>query len=144
MNTHRPIISLVTLLALAASPAMAMTASCCCAKKPVEVVKSCCQKTSETTEAPTAAVKPCCAKRELAHQSVGARACCCVEPTPAVLTSRNDATANQTVRETTLAVAPTSIAALVPAFTPIRVEAATEPPPLSGPPLLALYCTWLK
>jgi hypothetical protein len=144
MMKHRSMIALVTLLAVAVSPAIAAAAPCCCAQKPVEAVKSCCRKADDSARASAAALQPCCAKREPVRSSVAPRTCCCVESIPALPVSRDDATAKQTVRGATFAVAPASIAAVVPSFATHRAEAVVGPPPLCGPPLLALLCTWLK
>jgi hypothetical protein len=144
MSKHRPIIALVTLQAVAASPAIAMTAPCCCTQRPVETVKACCQEADDAARIASAAPKACSAKQERAPNSVAPPACCCVESTPAVPTSRDDPTAKQTVREATFAVAPLSFAAVAPSCTTNCAEAVAEPPRLSGPRLLALYCIWLK
>ncbi|MFN0195312.1 MAG: hypothetical protein ACKVT0_01095 [Planctomycetaceae bacterium] len=140
MRTLKAVTVAITLIAVTANPVVAMVRPCCCTKR-VEPERACCQQVAERVSVQRA----CCAKKtetaEIARLSNG---CCCVKAPPASTPSR-DNLATSEIKEQSAGVTefvPSDLAVRVPAS--IALDRAGDRISLSGPPLLALYCIWLK
>jgi hypothetical protein len=165
MRHLKTIIALVTLAAFAGRPALAALGPCCCVNK-VEVTKTGCP-----TQRPAVEVKPpvaieashaCCAPRQLAvpvldtvvaeatvaestvAESTGviAAGCCCLKTPPAAPAPRDVARHTAEQAPMTPVAVVVDVFDLAPAARGVAYESVV--PPLSGPPLLALYCIWRK
>jgi hypothetical protein len=163
MRFFKTLITLATLAAVAAQPALAALQPCCCVKK-VEVEKACCAAkdsadpsaaarngerpdTTAVTPADSCRARKTAAEKTAASAIIQATGCCCVKAPPAVPTSRDQA---KQVSEQQ----PSKQPPLVPALAAVDlfdaapaarcVAHTTELQPRSGPPLLALYCIWRK
>jgi hypothetical protein len=132
----------ITVAAVTTSPVVASLKSCCCSL-PAERTKSCCRSAPDSTRT---AKKSCCAKRAVASNGIDpqvSKGCCCVKaPESATVSDR-------------LAVPDVEKPSLDLAFLNedrqrklLSLLAVGDESPgrftLSGPSLLALYCTWLK
>ena len=139
MQTLKPLLVAITVLALSASPVLSSLKLCCCSK-PVEHKKSCCRSTQNAT---LTAPKPCCATKLTSHSDLQVtKGCCCIKVLEA--TSVSDRGVRSDVEKQLD----------IPFFNELQLRklltlrAFADPSPrrfvLSGPRLLALYCTWLK
>jgi hypothetical protein len=146
-------VAVVLAAAVAAQPAPAALRPCCCVK-PVEVAtkvespaaaeRPCCAaKQAETARAAVAtSAQSCCALKTPAAALVQAGGCCCLKAPPAVPASRDQA--KQTAEQAPLVPVLAIVDFFDAASTAHRAAPTSEPSPLSGPPLLALYCIWRK
>ncbi len=155
MRTTRTLITAVCLLSLIVQPVAAAFAPCCCTQ-PAKSKSDCCPLESQgglrpadapgdATPSATKSAKPsCCAKKTPPRRVVLERGCCCFEAAPATAPTQERLTdeTRRTTLDESLWVGHT--------FRHFDrnehrfVETASSPHPLSGPPLLALHCTWLK
>lgn len=160
MLKFRPIMAIVALLAVVASPVLAVMTPCCCtrpeAATPEVVTRACCKSDSRQISTAAAGEHACCAKKRqtnaashdgvstcknVAPHGVHRATCCCVQSAPATVT----------VRETRTILDDQPIA-LHHVALPVNVglsigtphEALHRVARPSGPALLALYCIWLN
>jgi hypothetical protein len=158
MQFFKTLITLVTLAAVAVQPALAALQPCCCVKK-VELEKACCgaKDSALPSDAARNGVRPdttvatpersCCARKAAAEKTptaavVEATGCCCVKSSPAIPASRD--LAKQISEQAPLVPVLAAVDLFDAAPAARCVAHATEVQPLSGPPLLALYCIWRK
>jgi hypothetical protein len=157
MQFFKTLITLVTLAAVAAQPALAALQPCCCVRK-VELERPCCaaKDSTDRSDAARSGERPestaatpahsCCAlktaEKTPAAAVVEATGCCCVKSSPSIPASRDLA---KQISEQAPLVPVLAAVDLFEAAPAARSAAyATELCPLSGPPLLALYCIWRK
>jgi hypothetical protein len=142
MRLLKTLVAVVTLAAVAAQPALAALHTCCCIR-PVEAERSCCAaKHAEQEPAAGAAPHSCCATKMPAPAVVQTAGCCCVKTSPAVPTARDLV---QTVTEQSPQAPVSAVVDLFDAAPAACGEIlSAEARPLTGPPLLALYCIWRK
>ena len=141
MKTFKAIIAAITLLAVAANPIVAMAMPCCCTK-PVEQQRSCCQPAAQKTSSNDQ--HACCAKHQASNKFVEQRAgCCCITSSPAS-TSPRESLAKLSVENHSFDVAFWSADQSLQAPTSRYLDHSADRFSVSGPPLLALYCIWLK
>jgi hypothetical protein len=159
----KAIIAALTLVAVAAQPVVASWIPCCCTKpeqratpelreqlpelreQPKTPERSCCQTAehvakSPATTGPTAAA--CCAQNQTPADIVVGSGCCCVKAPPAVPSSPDQP--KQIIEQPSIEPSCSSVDCLVPAPAIRRFEQLPGVHTLTGPPLLALYCIWLK
>jgi len=141
MKTFKQIVAAVTLLAFAANSVVAMAVPRCCTR-PVEQRRSCCQ--SATQKASASNQYACCAKKQASHEFVQHRLGCCCVKAPLASTSPRENLAKPSFEEHLLDFAFWSADHFVQAPTSSYSNDSPGRFSLSGPPLLALYCIWLK
>jgi hypothetical protein len=163
MKPLRATLSAILVLALAVNPLLAAALlPCCCAGKEADSQCPVCQaaetpvKSAQPTEPATAAESDCCQScchksccetdsdtpAVPAESSIDAADCNCVKSLPPSTLVR-DKTAPPAVEQLwLLALAPSSIDPVIPAVRHFILTDEIRTP--TGPPLLALYCTWLK
>ena len=146
MGILKAIAVALTLIAVATNPVVAMTMQCCCTQRaaPERTCCPCCQNAGEEAAQPRFA---CCLKKDKVQEGIRLGVgCCCVKAPPATAPApAQEALAQHDVKGQPLALttfASFDLAVLAPVsryldHVPGRFS-------LSGPPLLALYCTWLK
>jgi hypothetical protein len=161
MKPLRAILSAILVLALAANPLLAAALlPCCCAGKDADSKCPVCQGAEATAQATQPAETDCCqscchttcCETEVAAPAVPANSspcssitaadCNCVKSLPPTTLVR-DKVASPTVEQLWLVThVPSIIDPVVPAVRHFVLTDETNTP--TGPPLLALYCTWLK
>ncbi len=144
MRALKVIISAITLLAVAVNPVAAAWMPCCCTSRgetqPIPSKQRCCDSAAKSH-------KTCCAQKE--HGTHGPRptvaldshACCCVKALPVTVSrvSLIKQTADQHLAEVAW---PGLDIFAAPSCSFLQNSRGHYS--LSGRPLLALYCTWLK
>ena len=138
MRTLRAVISAITLLAVTVNPVAAAFVQCCCAK-PIDSQRACCQTAAKKTAAKH---RPCCAKRQKPAGLELRAGCCCVKPTPASALTRIGVSKLPEKPSLDVLYLPEDIA--VRGADGLDLQKATGRFAPAGPPLLALYCVWLK
>jgi len=147
MRTLKLFVAIVMSAAVAAQPALAAIQPCCCVKQ-VEVEPPCCAakhaKPEQITSGDSVAVpaRSCCAKKTAAAALVRSTGCCCQMAPPAAAPSRDQA--KQVSEQAPLVPVLAAVDLLDAAPAARGVAHVSEIRPLSGPPLLALYCIWRK
>ena len=141
MSTFKSLITAITLIAVAANPVAAGLLPCCCTEK-VQPERPCCQATKQAVQS-TADSPSCCAKKQQESSSVQQSGCCCFDVPPAVPAS-SEKFAKPTTEPQPLVVFCSFVDSSVQAPVIRRFEHASGSLTISGPPLLALYCIWLK
>jgi hypothetical protein len=140
MRALKVFVALVTLTAVTGRPVLAAFEPCCCSRK-VEVSRPCCAAKQESNEDAGIPAHSCCATKT-AVAVVEASGCCCVKPPPAVPVSRDQAAKTAEQAPTVPVLAAVDLAEAAPAA---KLGAhSSQLRPVSGPPLLALYCIWRK
>lgn len=136
---HR-FITLVSLCLVLSNPVLAAQAGCCCAKQQ-SVKPSCCLAKSLAASKPKTSVPHCCSRRTINNAAAKAVCPCCLKSIPQPLPTKSVPTdfsfewAAGIVLPPPVSLAPQNIAG---------PPSHSKPYILSGPPLLALYCRWLK
>jgi hypothetical protein len=137
-------IATLTLLAVAANPVLALSLPCCCTQQ-AEQAPSCCERVAAETECvpPVAPRHGCCAKHQHATQVDRLDGgCCCVKAAVSIAPARETlAKAEQQLFG--LATLPPIVSIRLPS-TERRLDIGPLRGLVSGPPLLALHCTWQK
>jgi len=147
MRTLNAIIAVLTLVAVAANPVAASLVPCCCVK-PAKPEHACCRTAeaeAKEAAAAVAALPACCAKKQAAHTPVDTfvrGGCCCVKAPPAVPTAPDQT--KQIIEQPSIEPSCSSVDCLVQAPATRRFEQLPGSLTPTGPPLLALYCIWLK
>lgn len=134
MATINAIAVALALITNVASPVMALAIPCCCAKRATSE-RACCKKVDGQA---TPHHKACCAKKLAASEAALPTSGCCCFKAPITAT---------TCPENPVAPPAEILAGEYTGFHPTNVAVQLVPIAgltLSGPPLLALYCTWLK
>ena len=149
-------ILILTMLGVSANSATASLLPCCCtqqaerahagqsqagqsqAGRAVKHVRACCEK-------PPVEQSPCCAEKAAARQlSMTRQSCCCVTSVPAVPAARVSF-ASASVKPVQDALAGN---ALCPSDSPPAKDRVRQAAPgrlrPASPPVMALYCIWLK
>ncbi|WP_440593624.1 hypothetical protein [Schlesneria sp.] len=143
MFNRHTITALTCVCLVASSPLLAAHSACCCTK-PAAVnkpVAACCQTKAKTAAQAKAKVRHCCAKPGTQVHLTKLTCPCCVKSIPQPQPTKvSSFTGGDDVA---------SLAWISAAVTPISLSltALTSPQAnstISGPPLLALYCRWLK
>lgn len=144
MRTLKAIIATLTLLAVAANPVAASLVPCCCVKQ-AKPERSCC-KTAETAakseEEAVVTLPACCAKKHAPVDTIVRGGCCCVKAPPAVPASPDQT--KQIIEQPSIEPSCSAVDCLDHAPATRRFEQLPGSLTLTGPPLLALYCIWLK
>lgn len=154
MRTTRTLITAVCLLSLIVQPVVAAFAPCCCTQ-PAKSQSDCCPLESkrglrpsdapgnDTPSAAKSAKPSCCAKKTPTRRVVLEPGCCCYQSAPATAPSQERLSDES--RRTAVETPHWCTEFLQFDRNEERfVERAGSPTSLSGPPLLALHCTWLK
>jgi hypothetical protein len=138
MGAFKTLISFVMLLAVAVHPLAAAAMPCCCIE--AGNTKQACSRHEAKQDA--AVSRSCCQQPHVPVEVLQPVGCCCTQAQPASATTRNNIPQSELKRLTWTTIelpgeAPTAV---------LRIEALSSARPiaLSGPPLLALYCIWLK
>lgn len=139
MCYFRALISAVTLLAIAINPVAAAIAPYCCTK-PATQDGPCCE---AVAKAATVKLPACCAKKHATALAVLKAGCCCFKLPPAPPPARENL-AKPSFDKPALDFAGWSSVGVVDAASAGCLEGATGWLQVSGPPILALYCIWLK
>ncbi len=171
MLKFRPILAILALLAVLASPVLAMMTPCCCTRPEAATPKGvtleaatqpCCESGSRQISTPAVGEHACCAKNRLADTASGESAstctnaptctnvaphgvhratCCCVQSAPATVTVRETRTI---LDNQPVALHHVALPVNVGLSVGTRHAALDRVVRPSGPPLLALYCIWLN
>jgi hypothetical protein len=157
MKPLRASLPAILVLALAANPLLAaFTLPCCCAGKDTDSKCPVCQAAESPAKPAQPAESDCChscchktcceteaaAPADPSESSIDAADCNCVKSLPPTTLVR-DKVAPPTVEQLWLVShAPSTIDQVVPAVRHFVLTDELKTP--TGPPLLALYCTWLK
>jgi hypothetical protein len=144
MTTLKAIIATLTLLAVAVNPVAASLVPCCCVKQ-AKPESSCCRTTetaAKAMEAPGVALPACCAQKEVQVDTIVRGGCCCVKAPPAVPAAPDQT--KQIIEQPSIEPSCSLVDRLVHAPATRRFEQLPGSLTLTGPPLLALYCIWLK
>lgn len=138
MQYFKHLLIAVMAVAVTTNPVVASMKLCCSAPK-VEKKRSCCR--SATTLAPKAL---CCAKKATSTgvDSPFPRGCCCIKSQDSATSSVRFVLPNADDHSVDLAICSKDLP--VPLQTLCNREVSPERSARSGPPLLALYCIWLK
>lgn len=139
MRTIKALIAVLTVFAVAADPVAASISPCCCVKH-AEPERSCCRAAAKSAE--VASHPACCAKKHLPVDTAVRSGCCCVKAPPAVPASPDQT--KQIIEQPSIEPASSAVDCLVYAPATRRFEQLPGSLTLTGPPLLALYCIWLK
>jgi hypothetical protein len=138
MKTFRTFITALVVLAVAGSPLTAMAMPCCCTQ-PVETKRSCCPVKKPAAAEPAA----CCAKKQAAPLVQLRSECCCVKALPAS-TLASEKSTQSSPQNSPVEVAYLPADRIFPAASAGDLQHSVGERRLSGPPLLARYCIWLK
>lgn len=146
MNMFKAIVAAVTLLAVAVNPIAAMGMACCCTAilqqtRPLQQTRSCCQ---SAAQASSVEQRACSAKQGSANELIQHVASCCCAKVPPPSTSPRASLERPSVENEPLDVAFGPVDRTAQRPTSIALEHSPGRFTLSGPPLLALYCIWLK
>lgn len=140
MNALKALFIAVMSLAVTASPVVASLKLCCCSK-PAERKKGCCP--SEQVAASTAE-QSCCAKRVTSTAGLQlSNGCCCIKAVESASLSDRLVRPDVEKQSLHLAVSNEDQQRKLLSLQDIQDQSPGRFT-LSGPPLLALYCTWLK
>lgn len=146
MNALKALFIAVMSLAVTASPVVASLKLCCCSK-PAEHKKGCCP----TKHVATSTAHPsCCAKKD-ASTGTGlhlpgshlSSSCCCIKAVESASLSDRLVRPDVEKQSLHLAVSNEDQQRKLLSLQDIQDQSPGRFT-LSGPPLLALYCTWLK
>jgi len=130
----------ITVLAVSASPVLASLKLCCCSR-PVEQKKSCCRTTQNAT---LIAQKPCCATKMTSNSVLQvSKGCCCIKTLEATSVSDRGVRPDVEKQPLDLAFLKEDQQRKLLTLRDIKDQSPGRFT-LSGPRLLALYCTWLK
>lgn len=152
MRTLKSLVVLITLLAVAVNPIAAAWIPCCCTK-PVEVIEDtseCCEthtQTKSTRHADDNDSHPNCPTTAdgISDTSLQHRACGCIQVPQTAQSNRNNLSAENSKRTfSQMACWPPVGVLFSRPVSCVNIEVSHTPLALSGPPLLALLCTWLK
>jgi hypothetical protein len=152
MDLTRKVITILTLVAVAANPAAAGLRACCCLKAAEKPAHDCCAKAdSQPSHLEPAS---CCAAKDKdtvpafssdgSKPTVGDKPCCCVKPLPATPPAQKAFGSRLLPDDQSAHFGDALVLADFPAAT-IRIR--QHQPGLfvpSAPPLSVLYCVWLK
>lgn len=144
MRTLKAFIAALTLVAVAANPVAASLLPCCCVK-PEKIERSCCHAAEQSAKAAKkldASIPDCCAKKYVPSDASARGGCCCFKAPPAVPASPDQT--KQIIEHPSIQPACSSVDCIVNTQAIRRFEQLPGTHTLTGPPLLALYCIWLK
>ncbi len=149
MRPFRPIIAAVIMLAMMASPLAAALAPCCCSSQEASKCPLCLARVAFESEIPPAHCPSCAKQPGCKNQAAGDKAlsvapagCACVKAQLPVAMTRDKASSTSTEQHLVATPVDSTVndtVSTVRRFIPCL--AVTTP---TGPPLLALYCIWLK
>lgn len=142
MKTLRGMFTAISLLAVVANPVVAMAMPCCCAK-PVVQDRTCCD--SAVAQHPSGDQQLCCANAQIPRsQSLPKQASCCcvVAPPPFIATRMQFESSVFEIQSLDVAFSAADCTGVDP--TSRYLEHSPGRNSASSPPLLALYCIWLK
>lgn len=148
MHTVRVMSAVLALLLFAANPLVVWGQPCCCCADPDSSDHSCC--CSSTASVPSCCRPACCTQERSATRGPqgcdGCRRgpCCCSPVTPSATIPNGTLEIRQAEKQLS-----DSFAELTHESSAIRLVLrcrgiSLAPAKVSGPPLLAIYCVWLK
>ena len=143
MKTFKAAILVICLFAVAVNPVAAAFLPCCCTRQ-AETKRPCCESKAENESVNSAERHACCAKPSPRIDATLRAGCCCVKAIPESILARyslgippGDNPSFESALWIPSRVHSDSISALLRDNSPSHFA-------LSGAPLLALHCIWLK
>jgi hypothetical protein len=143
MRLSRAYIALISMLAIAANSLAAMGTPCRCTRQ-VDAECPCCSSAAKQAVATKLDRPACCARQQSPSNAVlqTPAKCCCGQTPPASVTARESSPKSSAELAIKVACWSADRDDLSPTSGILRHSPGRFA--LSGPPLLALYCIWLK
>jgi hypothetical protein len=140
MRTFKAFVAAITLLAVGVNPLAAGLMPCCMVTE-AQTAPACGQNAAGHKCCKKHPI--CCKKQLVAMDSPLTLGCCCVKVPPAS-TPPSDNTQKLPAQQQVLALGSSTFIVAEPSQAAHALPFAHDGLALSGPPLLALYCIWLK